>query len=295
MKRIFQVLTLAALLAAFAMAFADQHDFRGPPGPPNGDNHCVNCNNAQAELKQRIDITVPTVVSLILDERVSQSANAGETSWLDGWRIDLSGRPNYEGANCYVVPNWVGYDGPGGVSLMQFIGFVGGIDHLFPAWNSAVHGTYPAIISENDHTLTWGQVAAKWPQFARYAFGHPTDPAKGNIVCYNSFAVEKYTNCEGVQLTVMVQSLRPDDSFGTLYVKDQAKVSGVPGPGRSTAWVPFSEASGARNQQLLLSNIPRGTFIDDLITQLMWLRDAQAGEHHLVTTYTLGSALVRPN
>lgn len=275
MKRLTATIALVAVLGLMAGAFA-----------------CTNCD-ARTSVNQHINVTVPTVISLILDNNLANSAMTGQTTTLDNWTINLAS-PDYKASNCYVVPNWVGYTGAGGVSLKDFISYVGGIGNLFPAWSSYVHGSYPAIISSNGKVLTWGDVAKLWPQYALYARGHASARAKGNVVCYNQIAVEKYTNCDQVQFGVAVTAADSNtyDTFGTLFIQDNYQVNGLPGTAGSTGWLSFTSASGTQNYALLLKSIPTGTFIDDVITQMMWLRNSQPGYYPLLTTYTLGSALL---
>lgn len=294
MKKTVMTLLFAGLLAAAASAFAQT----------NLTPQCIQCSSTEnAQAFQDITVKVPPVVKLVIDNNT-----AADGASLPSWTVDLSGTPLTSGAlsGCYVVPNWVGFT----QSLNDFLQLAGAsqgnLDGLVPALTS--YGYPPVIRHANGQVVTWSDVvtALKLGSTSPYiADGHANDPAKGNLVCTNSFTIEKYTNCPGVAFFVsVVQNANgaTDGGYGMLLMTDQATYSGtdikVGGAGFTYfhpvpigSQVPLLTGGTAPEGSATYYNgIDRGVWIDDAITQLLWLKNSTAGDYSLTATYTLGTA-----
>lgn len=262
-----------------------------------------NCNE-KTSVKQKITVKIPAVVKLVID------GNASGDKWLPEWTVNLkAAEPDL--SNCYVIPNWVGFDGQ--ETLNQFLQAAnasnGNLDGLVPAESS--YG-YPPVIRRGGTgaVATWDQVSAAnytGSPYLKEAPGSTSEkplyyPAKGNLVCTNSVMVEKYTNCPNVAFFVRVVN-HSGDGFGSLFMTDAATISGVEGSGNYVGGSGFKYFHPVPMNTLVplltggtaegggFNGIPRGVWIDDNITQLLWLKNSTSGNYHLTATYTLGTAL----
>ena len=219
---------------------------------------------------------------------------AADNTPLADWNVFLSSAmTNNDLRGCYVIPNWVGFT----QSLNQFLQAAGvGQDGDFARLVAAkAHYGYPPVIRKaNGVVKTWSQVVdnAASPYVAG---GHANDPAKGNLLCTNALMIEKYTNCDGVGFFV---SLDGPSGYGTLLMTDAATISGtdkyVGGAGlrllpRDQERHHEGRLLGVKNGQVI--GIPKGVWIDDNITQLLWLKNSTSGTYDLTATYTLGTAV----
>ena len=246
-----------------------------------------NCDQLD-QVTQQINVTVPSIVKLVIDNATTDS-----NSPLGAWNVYLStDMTNKDLRGCYVIPNWVGFT----ESLNQFlqaagVGQNGDFSGLVPA--KARYGYPPVIRKANGKVKTWSQVVdnAESP----YVVDHANDPAKGNLLCTNALMIEKYTNCDGVGFFV---SLSGPSGYGSIRMTDAATISGtdkyVGGAGLNY----FHEIKNDNKKVALLGvkdgevvGIPKGVWIDDNITQLLWLKNSSSGIYDLTATYTLGTAV----
>ncbi|MEJ2359778.1 MAG: hypothetical protein P8Y13_17100, partial [Deinococcales bacterium] len=138
---------------------------------------------------QKITVHVPAVVKMVIDQ----------PSDLANWNVKLTGK-NADTSGCYVVPNWVGYQG---YTLQDFLNdagvsqdaTTGAVDYgqLIPASNSHIEG-YPPVFVNDGAVMTWGQVT-KRTAYVGMDGSHASAPAKVNMVCFLHIMIDTYTNC----------------------------------------------------------------------------------------------------
>ena len=288
MKKTLLTVLFAGLLAAAASAFAQA----------SVTTQCVTCGNETAQAYQNIKVTVPPVVKLVIDNNKTTDKN-----WLPDWNVNLGGNLTSSDLNgCYVVPNWVGFT----QSLNDFLQAAdagqGNFSGLVPALAS--YGYPPVIRHADGQVVTWNDVvtALKLGSDSPYIAGdHGKDPAKGNLVCTNAFTIEKYTNCPGVAFFVSVsQNSGEQGGYGMLLMTDQATYSGTDIKAGGAGFTYFAPVpidavvplltGGTAESGKAFNGIDRGVWIDDAITQLLWLKNSTAGDYSLKATYTLGTA-----
>lgn len=243
------------------------------------------CSSASQSVTQNIDLTVPPVLKLVLDNSLSG---------LSTWSLDLNhalGSSN----NCYAIPNQV--------SQSQLNTFIADAEKTGNGGLIAAPG-YPAVFSNNGKVETWQQVvnadaggATGSPYLSFGGNDISGSPAKGNVVCNNAFLVEKYTNCpNGASFTMTLQpmdlpsskTMSPASGYGAFEATDATSLNGAStGATQSTGWITTADMSNTYP----LANIQPGNFYDDNVSQWLWLQSAQPGSYALQATYTLADTV----
>lgn len=256
---------------------------------------CFSGCNFEAHAKpvhQKITVKVPAVVKMVIDQ----------PSDLANWNVVLAGK-NADTSGCYVVPNWVGY---AGYTLQNFLADAGvsqdpatgavNFGQLIPASNSHIEG-YPPIFVNNGAVMTWGQVT-KRTAYVGAEGSHASAPAKGNLVCFHHIMIEKYTNCPNVNFNVTLTPRNlsaPGNGFGDLLMGDFGMFSGVPDSHFAGGGINALQQVKVNTTITLLGakdigGFPTGIWLDDHISQVLFLKNSSYGTYKLLATYTLGTA-----
>jgi hypothetical protein len=239
---------------------------------------------------QKITVHVPAVVKMVIDQ----------PSDLANWNVKLTGK-NADTSGCYVVPNWVGYQG---YTLQDFLNdagvsqdaATGAVDYgqLIPASNSHIEG-YPPVFVSDGSVMTWGQVT-KRTAYVGLDGSHASAPAKGNLVCFHHIMIEKYTNCPNVDFKVTLSNRNDSGTgFGDLLMGDYGMYSGIPNSHFAGAGINALRPVGIGTTTLIAANdlkngFPTGVWLDDHISQALFLKNSSYGTYKLLATYTLGTA-----
>lgn len=265
MKSTFRWLLATVVVALIGVSFACT----------NGDPGCPAPN--ETTTPQEISVTIPPMIQLVIDNPADFAS----------WDIDLSnGIP--EGAQCYVLPNWIGdadvatfladnnfhVDANGDISGGSLVSAAGST------------GYPPTFLDSEGAVQSWSDVTSA----GAYVSGHSTDPAKGHLLCVNKIMIEKYTNCDDIQFGVTVTRGTGDDGldYGALFMQDFVRPSGDSGLPVEQTMQEIAVPS-ATPTALLDGAVQQFTWMDDFIAQALYLRNAAEGTRVLEAVYTLGT------
>lgn len=276
------------------------------------DGSCTgNCfqTSTSFSTNQHIDVTVPAALRMVIDNPTQ----------ID-WTLAISAahaQSNTYPDNCYVLPNWVDnsnaqmFMNNAGVTLTQDSKGAVSIDggNLITPSNAT---GYPPVFYKNqtpsDGTMTWNQVLAAQNLPASgtpyTSSGRGGEAAKGHLVCFNKFMIEKYSNCGNVSFSAtatagaLTGSTDPtwttEPFYGGLYMQDfvgqLGSSSGLTAAGSGLSSTFFDPTSGLSNGAITLASgnqMPQFTWLNDWVAQALYLRYVHPGTHHIKVVYTL--------
>ena len=269
MKRLVMLAIVAGGLLAGSAAFAQ----------------CSSCTTGS--VSQNLNLTVPNVNMLVIDNAANFPAN---------WNLNFK---NIAGvSHCYAIPNQITTH----TELMTFI------KSAMTTGNGGLVETpsFPAVFWNSTQTkvLHWQDVVTNkgLPSSSPY-LNYASYPAKGNVVCNESFVVEKYSNCPtGAKFYLQLQPgtytdtsggttttvTSPSSGFGAFLATDSMSLNGSPvGSQTNTGWV--TTAGSTQYNLAKISSSGTGYFYDDAVNEWLWLQSAQPGTYVLQTTYTLAA------